>query len=175
MKRLILTLLAALAVAFAGASPALATAPPSHKVTICHATPPDTAENGWVAINVDIASTGYQHSGHQDQHDADIIPAYDYPGFVFAGKNLDTYFYGVLGSDILANGCVDPTQPTPSPVPSSSIPPCDECGGPVESLPNTAAELTSTSTGSSFPWVIAFLGVLAGSLIVLSPRKVGGR
>ena len=56
------------------AAVALATKPPEHKVTICHAKPADTAANGWNAIEVDVASVGYRQSGHQDKHAADIIP-----------------------------------------------------------------------------------------------------
>jgi hypothetical protein len=159
--RATLIALATLAIAAGGVS---ATQPaPDHKVTICHATPPDTAENGWRAITVDIASTGYQHSGHQDQHDADIIPAYDYPGFTFAGKNLDTYFYGVLGADILANGCVNPklTQPSVTPSVAPSV---------LPSMANTATALDST-TGPPLPWVAILLGVIAGSMFVLTPRR----
>lgn len=89
---------------------------PEHRVTICHATPPDTAANGWHAITPDIASVGFQHSGHQSEHDADIIPAYQYTDaqggtFFYDGKNLDFEFLpGVTGADILAAGCKVPTE-----------------------------------------------------------------
>jgi hypothetical protein len=166
MKR-ILAAIAAVVLALGVAGTVSATPPPSHKVTICHAAPPDTAENGWVAINVDIASTGYMQSGHQDQHDADIIPAYDYPGFVYTGKNLDTYFYGVLGSDILDNGCAAP-QSSPDP----SVPPCDECGAPGDTpeptMPNTAMMDPVAATPPASATLLAlFFGGLAGSLMIL--------
>lgn len=125
MKR---TIYAGLALMLSGlglvafATTADATKPaPEHKVTICHATPPDTAAQGWVSITVDVASVGYQHQGHESEHDADIIPAYAYGDFTFDGKNLSTDFDGALGSDILANGCEKPsTEPSPSPSPSES-------------------------------------------------------
>lgn len=73
---------------------------PGHKVTICHATPPDTAANGYVRITVDVASVGFQHSGHQDQHDADIIPPYTQGNFSYPGKNWDQ-----AGQAIWNNNC----------------------------------------------------------------------
>jgi hypothetical protein len=82
---------------------ASATAPPEHLVTICHATPPDTAAQGYQSITVDVASIGYQQSGHQDQHDADIIPPYSYGEVSFAGKNWTS-----VGQAIWNNGCVVP-------------------------------------------------------------------
>ena len=99
------------------AAVALATQPPEHKVTICHAKPADTAANGWNAIEVDVASVGYQQSGHQDKHAADIIPAWSYTDgentVSFGGLNLGTDFGGSTGAVILANGCVNPTPPPP--------------------------------------------------------------
>ena len=98
---------------------------PNHvPVTLCHATPPDTAAQGWEAITVDDDSI--VTSGHNEQHDLDIIPAFDYWAQVddvwtllhFAGKNLDTVFSGIPGSAILAAGCeytVTPNAPTFAP------------------------------------------------------------
>jgi hypothetical protein len=176
MKRIVLAATAALALAFSVAIPALATKPaPSHKVTICHATPPDTAANGWVAITVDIASTGYKQSGHQDQHDADIIPAYNYRGvFVYNGKNLDTYFYGALGSDILANGCVSPSE---SVAPSESATPSEMAVTP--SLPEASLNLKAPNTATLDPvsspgtpiWPAILLGVATAAAFVLLPSR----
>jgi len=80
-------------------------------VTLCHATPADTAAQGWHSITVDDDAVFKE--GHGYEHDADIIPAFDY--WVedhgvwtlnhFDGKNLDTDFSGQTGEDILANGC----------------------------------------------------------------------
>ncbi len=95
-----------------------ATPPVQHKVTICHAHPADSLTGPWVSITVDIASTGYQHSGHQDEHDGDIIPPYSYdddgdgvPDFEFAGKNWDE-----VGQAVYANDCVAPGETPPPPV-----------------------------------------------------------
>lgn len=109
----------------------MGTKPEGHQVTICHATPPDSASNGWHEITVDIASIGYQQSGHQDQHNADIIPAYNYSdGFSFGGKNMGTNFDGHTGAEILANGCKLPQDPTipyitdmPTPTPTMTLTP----------------------------------------------------
>ena len=111
------------------AAPALATKPnPEHKATICHATPPDTAAQGWVEITVDVASVGYQQSGHEDQHDADIIPPYSYTD---ADGNVFSY-PGKGDQAILANGCEaltpspstpPPTTPPPTVSPSTGTPP----------------------------------------------------
>lgn len=98
------------------------TCAPNHvPVTLCHATPPDTAAQGWESITVD--DDAIVKSAHNEQHDYDIIPAFDYWEKVdgvwtqrhFAGKNLDTVFSGIPGSAILAAGCdytVSPTAPT---------------------------------------------------------------
>lgn len=129
MKRVLTGLTALFAVLLltvVTATSAFATKPEGHKVTICHATPPDTAAQGWHAKTVDVASVGYQHSGHQDQHDADIIPAWSYTDddgntFSYAGKNLGDLgafgYPGVNGSDVLAGGCELPdTPPQATPV-----------------------------------------------------------
>jgi LPXTG-motif cell wall-anchored protein len=111
-------------VAFAGsAGIAGATKPnPEHKVTICHATPPDTAANGYVEITVDVASVGYQNSGHQDQHAADIIPPYSYDSFTYAGKG---------DQSILANDCKVATPPVCEDSRVSDTNEDDQCPPPV--------------------------------------------
>lgn len=105
-----------LALAAASATTAFATKPnPEHKVTICHAAPAD-AFGHWVSITVDVASTGYQHQGHESEHDGDIIPAYSYQAvdgstFSYDGKNLSTDVGGgVTGAEVLANGCTLPSD-----------------------------------------------------------------
>ena len=108
--------LLALAAALVSTSGAvLATAPVKHEVDICHATPPDTAAEGYQLLTVDVASVGYQSAGHQDEHDADIIPPWSYVDdqqvtHSYAGKNWDDE-----GEAIWNNDCADPNAtPTPT-------------------------------------------------------------
>ena len=133
----------------------------SVQVTLCHATPPDTGANGWHTITTDTSSDGNVKGGHDTQHDADIIPAYDDGSFHYPGKNLDTLFEGVLGSDILAADCASP----------------EGTGGPATQPPTDAS---FDSTGSSGPsdsaWLLVVaLGVLLASIVVLTPARVKGR
>jgi hypothetical protein len=98
---------------------------PNHvPVPICHATPPDTAAQGWVSEHPDDDSI--VKSGHNLQHALDIIPEFDYWEMVddvwtlqhFYGKNLGTNFSGFSGSSILTSGCamkVTPGIPTFNP------------------------------------------------------------
>lgn len=99
---------------------------PNHvPVTICHATPPDTAAQGWESITID--DDAIVKSGHNEQHDLDIIPAFNYwekndlgewTLKYFAGKNLGTDFSGYSGSSILTAGCAikaTPNAPTFAP------------------------------------------------------------
>ncbi len=105
---------------------------PGHKVDICHARPPDTAAVGYVLINVDVASTGYQHRGHEARHDADIIPLYTYTdngaSFSFPGKNFDA-----IGQAIWNNGCVAPAGTPPPTSTSPSTPTFDPTSTPIAS------------------------------------------
>ncbi|MGX5681837.1 hypothetical protein [Schumannella luteola] len=105
---------------------------PNHvPVTICHATPPDTAAQGWEEITID--DDAIVKSGHNEQHNADIIPAFDYWEKVdgvwtlkhFDGKNLGTSFSGIPGSSILGSGCSYTTTPA---VPTFSGAVCDGPG-----------------------------------------------
>lgn len=108
-------------------SEASASAPPNHKVTICHAT--DSNHNPYVVVTADIASAGYLQGGH-DGHTGpirvsgdqaahinwgDIIPPYTYvradgTTFTYAGMN-----WTAEGQATLANGCITPGQPTATP------------------------------------------------------------
>ncbi len=155
-----------LAVGLTIADQAGATPPnPEHKVTICHAHPADSLTGPWVSITVDVASVGYQHSGHQDEHDGDIIPPYEYTdaeGVVFS-------YPGKGDQAILANGCVaiepsptptpSPTEsPTPSPTPSEGCRP--RCGHqPPPSINPTGTDLAHTG---------APVGLLAGIMAALA-------
>jgi hypothetical protein len=186
------TLVAGLAVASAG--PVLGSAPPQHKVVICHATPPDTARNGWHKITVDVASVGYRHAGHQTEHDADIIPPYAYGSLTFEGKNWTSD-----GQAIWANDCraVAPTPtattaPTPGPTATPTTTPTATPTGEVEPTATTAPTATASATptgevepatgtpattlpptdtssstgGSSLLGLLAILGVLATASVV---------
>lgn len=74
------------------------------QVTFCHATPPDTAAEGYLEKTVD--DDAIWKEGHGSQHDEDIIPAFDYYDEQshsmkhYAGKNLTTE-----GQAILDNKC----------------------------------------------------------------------
>ena len=70
-------------------------------VTICHATPPDTAANGYVVISP--SASGVYH-GHLRQHDADIIPPFVYDGVTYS-LNWDA-----TGQAIWNNGCQVPAS-----------------------------------------------------------------
>jgi uncharacterized repeat protein (TIGR01451 family) len=70
-------------------------------VTICHATPPDTAANGYVVISP--SASGVYH-GHLRQHDADIIPPFVYNGVTYS-LNWDA-----TGQAIWNNGCHVPAS-----------------------------------------------------------------
>ena len=79
-------------------------------VTICHATPPDTAANGYVRISPS-ASGVYQ--GHLREHAADIIPPFVYAGVTYS-LNWDA-----TGQAIWNNGCVVPAGTTAPPASES--------------------------------------------------------
>jgi hypothetical protein len=127
MRKTAITLAAVVAVVgttlAAGLSPAAATMPPDHKVTICHAT--NSVTNPYVEITVDIASSGYLRAGHADHtgpvptspddlatfkadgvHWGDVIPAYTYGDFSYPGLNTSD-----AGLALLESGCLVPDQP----------------------------------------------------------------
>lgn len=77
---------------------------PEHvEVTLCHATPPDTAANGYQQITTDDDGA----LGHAAQHSADIIPPFSYYGGSFPGLNWDSE-----GQAIFNNDCVPPEPPS---------------------------------------------------------------
>ena len=87
------------------------------KYFICHATPADTAAEGWnyieVSVNAIVGSAPNQNGndGHTE-HSADILPAI--PGILPGGQNLDTvYAGGVTGAQLLTDelACAPPTPP----------------------------------------------------------------
>jgi hypothetical protein len=56
-------------------------------VTLCHATPPDTAKEGYNLITTD--DDGVFTQGHDSEHDADIIPAFDYWSYEKVGSHQE--------------------------------------------------------------------------------------
>jgi hypothetical protein len=110
-KRVALSVFTAVAVAAVAAVPAFAKGKAPHQenstnapghVTICHATPADTAAHGHVRISPS-ASGGYH--GHPRQHDADIIPPF--VSGVTHSENWDA-----TGQTIWNNDCVVPAATT---------------------------------------------------------------
>lgn len=88
-------------------------APKNPQVTLCHATPPATAKNGWNELTISADAVFKQ--GH-DNHAADIIPAFVYTNqsgsdVTYPGKNLTTKWSGYTGQQILNNGCALPAPP----------------------------------------------------------------
>lgn len=129
----------------AGVGIAHATQPsPEHKVTICHAHPADTAASGYNEIEVDVASVGYQQSGHQDEHDADIIPPWSYTvgesTFSYDGKNWTDE-----GQAIWNNHCEVPSSTTTEPPTTTTT---------VVSSTTSVAP-TTTAPPSSSPTVVS--------------------
>ena len=102
-KRIALGAIGAVAVvAGTAAVPAFANSPgksanASAHVTICHATPADTAAHGYVRISP--SATGV-YKGHLRQHAADIIPPFVYKGATYS-ENWDA-----TGQATWNNNCV---------------------------------------------------------------------
>lgn len=119
-----------------------ATAPPGHKVTICHATASTT--NPYVIETVDIASieSFVSGSGHGSSgvNVGDIIPP-----FTYAPDNFT--FAGLGDQSILANGCRVAAAPTPTPTLAPSSTPTVE----PSATPTVAPSSTPTVTPSSTP------------------------
>lgn len=140
-------------------TPSKTPTPTSHKVTLCHARPADTAKNGWVVITID--DNGVQGdkkvAGHANEHDADIIPAFTYSdGTQFSGKNLGGLsafgYTGVTGQQVLANGCVLPATPSTTPPPTKSTtppPPPTTSTTPVTPPPTTTTTVVPPPTQST--------------------------
>jgi hypothetical protein len=146
---------------------------PEHKVTICHAHPADSVTGPWVSITVDVASVGYQQSGHQDEHDGDIIPAYsyvnsDYTVFTYPGKG---------DPSILEAGCKAAVSPSPTPTPSetpSTAPtePPKSPGPPKTRHPGTPGPLALTGFSGRAAAAAGILAALGLGLLWLSREKV---
>lgn len=99
-------------------------------VTICHATPPDTAANGYVRISP--SASGVYH-GHLREHSADIIPPFTYNGQTYS-QNWDA-----TGQAIWNNDCVVPAASTTSTTSTTST---------SASSGNTSGVASATATKS---------------------------
>ncbi len=123
-------------------------------VTICHATPADTAANGWISLSLS-ANGAVLTSQHNTQHDADIIPAFQWTDNngtqTYPGKNLTTIWGGYTGEEILNNGCTIPTPPTNTPTSTpTSTPTNTGTDNPTDTPTSTPTETpTSTQTETS--------------------------
>ncbi len=81
---------------------AVTEAPQHVAVTICHATPPDTAANGYTKLVTD--DDGVLNQGHASQHGADIIPPFVVGNTNYPGKNWDTTGQAIWNNNCIATG-----------------------------------------------------------------------
>lgn len=112
-------------------------APPSHKVTICHAT--HSATNPYVAITVDVSSAGEAQilHGHRE-HSDDVIPTFVYDGVTYPGQG---------DQSILANGCNgSQTTSTESTTASTESTTTEQTTLVVTTEETTTAQNTTTAT-----------------------------
>ena len=110
-------------------------APPSHKVTICHAT--HSATNPYVAITVDVSSAGEAQSlrGHRE-HSDDVIPTFVYDGVTYPGQN---------DQSVLAGGCnVSQTTSTQSTAAETTTAPTESTTTGQTTTVVTTQETTTT-------------------------------
>ena len=126
-----------------GTVAAQATAPPDHKVTICHAT--GSATNPFTRNEVDIASAGYDQAGHS-KHADDIIQPYTYRDFSYPGMNWDADHIAIW-----RNGCVAPAAAVPTPTPTPTAAPTPSPSQPPASTPTPTPSAAPTATPSSAP------------------------
>jgi hypothetical protein len=119
-------------------------------VTLCHATPPDTAANGYHQITTDDDGA----LGHAAQHSADIIPPFEYYGGSFPGLNWDG-----LGQATWENDCVVPREN------SASLEVDNDCDGWEVAV--TASEGASYSAPSG-SWTAPYIleSVSGGTVVV---------
>lgn len=164
MRKLLIVLAASLTLAATVVATTAATnSDPNdgHKITLCHRT--GSADNPYVSVTVDIASSGFVQGGHTNHEQVgnglggDIIPAYEafakdgkeWVPFSYPGKNLDTIIGGVTGAEILAAGCQIPGGGVhdPTPIPPTYTPGnCDNPLGTVTVPDQPEGILVDTST-----------------------------
>jgi hypothetical protein len=152
---------------------ASASAPTNHQVTLCHATNSDA--NPYVLVTVDVTAGGLQ-GGHDDHtgpvwnptlkasHESwgDIIPAFSYTEFTFAGLNLTAE-----GQAILDNGCQIPAAQLITVAPEAatvSTPTCD-----VPDLTVTLPSTTGITYTASGPLTLA-----PGASVTITPTADTG-
>lgn len=133
------TLVLGTGVAFASGAPSSATGssappPPTPRVTICHATGPDTYV---VEKPSELAVLNGQYATHQDARD--IIPPFTLHGKSYPGRNWTS-----AGQAILRAGCVDKNAPKPAPKPAPT--PVTVVTGDDESAEAAAADVVPTSS-----------------------------
>ena len=96
----------------------------SKKITFCHATPADTAANGWNKLTTSV--NAFYQSGHP-QHAADIVPPFSYvkhgQTINYPGLNWDAE-----GQAIYNNGCSKPVTKITAPEPVVTPPSCTADG-----------------------------------------------
>lgn len=120
-------------------------------VRMCHATPPDSAKNGWVKITVDDDSVVKE--GH-DRHNDDIIPSFhywdkhgnDWSYKFYPGKNWDS-----RGQDIWKNGCEKPVKPKPTCTATPTVTPTVTPTATPTATPTETPTETPTATPTASP------------------------
>lgn len=93
-------------VLLSGGTAAIASPPPDHKVTYCHATGSET--NPFVVITTDELAVVRGHQNHQDHED--VIPEFDWE-LPNASGHFPGLNWGPGAADFIANGCVEVTYP----------------------------------------------------------------
>ncbi|MHA7154947.1 hypothetical protein [Arthrobacter sp. TMN-50] len=101
MDKLLASLAAAGLVLLGGAPSAIASPPPDHKVTYCHATGSET--NPFVVITTDEIAVVRGHQNHQDLED--VIPPFDW-ALPNASGSFPGLNWGPGAEEFIANGCV---------------------------------------------------------------------
>ena len=83
---------------------AMASPPPDHQVTYCHAT--HSEKNPFVVITTDEIAVVAGHQNHQDFED--VIPPFDW-ALPNTSGHFDGLNWGPGAEDFIANGCVSST------------------------------------------------------------------
>jgi hypothetical protein len=142
MRNKFLLFLVVILVGIAGfaTTSALASKPPHHQVTLCHAT--HSQKNPYVSITVDVASAGVASDLHGHRgHSADIIPSFEYDGVTYSAQG---------DQSILANGCnVTETTTTPVTTSTSTTTTVETTATTPSTSSSTSTTVPTTSTGTT--------------------------